>query len=338
MMKMIVRILKKIKILFVLLPAVLLLLYCEDSEDAGRDSADRERQQSKTDSPIRVTKSDSTYGRYSRSDYEGPACNNSKFKKEQPEEYAKCRASCKIMYSSQRSKCEKLPIDLITKLSELFDRMKYIRAGDDQLSRSAGPLDFGVMIDIHPQPILNLIKGWSDREVTEFLIWTAKTGSTAEALRQHDQKDSVILKSAFKRAGGGATAEPGMASNLQGQGNTFLTIAEKEKNISAFVAFHNVVKNICSRKNCKLYIYCAREEYDRSNIRTRRTSCHYSTTTRPGVVRVNHCYAHGPNVWNYWETINKDRKFYDSHFTANAKISEAECDKICTSNNCQINN
>ena len=110
---MIVQILKKIKMLLVLPVAVLLLLYCQDPEDAARDSAERERLRNKAESPLRVTGSDNAFGRYNRSDYEGPVCNDRKVKNEQPDEYTKCTEICKKVYSSQRKKCEKLPTGML---------------------------------------------------------------------------------------------------------------------------------------------------------------------------------------------------------------------------------
>ena len=168
------------------------------------------------------------------------------------------------------------------------------------------------------------------------MLWTAKTRSVAGALSRHDNKESLILEAAFRKlvesySGNIDRREYGMGENLEGVGSTFLSIAEQEKNISAFIAFHDLLKNYCSNKNCKLRVYCAREESPR-----RLGNCHYSS--RDARFRSSdYCYVHGPNVWNYWENLNEDRMFYDSDFPAGARINEDECNRICRSEKCNRN-
>ena len=329
-----VPLLKTIKILTVLFSVVFFLLYCEDLDETARDSAALDRLRSKEGSPVRVTDEDGVYGQYRQSDYEGPACNDNDFKKEKPDEHDKCIKICDKIYGG-KSSCRRLPIDLISILDELFQRMEHIRAGEDQLSRSINSLDFGVMIDVDPEPVLILIDDfWGNREVAEFLIWTAKTPSVAEAIVRHD-KESVILKEVFKTLGG--SISKGMSLNLQGSASTFLilSMSEDKKNPAGFEAFHNVLKNVCTNRNCKMRVYCARER--NSNRLQNRISCHYSSTSSRygGFSRSDYCYLHGPNVWNYWQELNTEGRFRDyAHFPKNTKINEAECKKVCLASSC----
>ena len=328
---MIISVLKKIRILLVLFPAILLLLYCEDPEDIIRNRS--ARGQRDTDS-IRSTQSDDYYGRYKASDYDGPDCEDLD---REDKDYDKCREICDKMYDNESRDCERVPVKLIFDLDKLFTAMQRIRDGSNSLERGISDFDFGVMIDIDVEPVLILIRDWTQREVTEFLIWTAKTSAVALALVHHD-KDNEILTAAFKRlgedVGGSARLEYGIGMDLQSFGQTFWAIAKKEKNWAAFVALHRLVAGICSsNKNCKLKLYCLREEF---TDRFRRQQCHYSSAQR-SFSRSRHCYIHGPNVWSYWESLNKEREFRDSDFPVDAKMNEDECDKVCQTENCKRN-
>lgn len=328
---MIISILKKIKILIVLFPAILLLLYCDDQEDLIRQRA---ASRQKGVDAIRSTQSDNHYGRYNASDYDGPDCENLD---KEDKDYEKCMEICDKVYDKQSRRCEELPVKLIFDLDKLFTEMQRIRDGSDSLSRRVSDLNFGVMIDIDVAPALILIRDWSQREVTEFLIWTAKTSSVALALVHHD-KENAILEAAFERLGedvGGSSArlEYGIGKDLQSFGQTFWALAEKEKNQAAFVSLHRLVMEICSSEDCKLRLYCIREE---STDRLRRQRCHYSSERR-SFSRSNHCYIHGPDVWSYWEELNKEREFRDSDFPVDAQMNEDECDRVCQTENCGRN-
>ena len=327
---MVISILKKMKILLVLFPAVLLLLYCQDEDQIIRERS--ARRQSKDSDTIRSIQSDDYYGRYSRGDYDGADCEDLD---EDHRDYEKCMAICEKMYDKQSRDCERLPIELIFDLDRLFTEMEYIRAGDNSLNRRVSNFDFGVMIDIDITPALILIRDWSDREVAEFLIWTAKNSAVALALVYHD-KENQILEEAFRRLGarssGSATGdlERGIGTDLQSYGQTFWAIAEGERNAGAFMVMHRLVDSTCSTVSCKKKLYCIRESMD-NRFRARR--CHYSSSRRS--FRQTHCYIHGPNVWTFWESLNDEREFKDSDFPEGTKMNEAECDRVCQTENCE---
>lgn len=329
---MVISVLKKLKILFILFPAVFLLIYCEDPDDITRERS--ARRQSKEVSTIR-SQSEDYYGRYNRSDYDGSDCEDLA---REDEDYEKCMEICDKIYGKQAGKCEELPIKLIFDLDKLFTEMQNIRAEENKLNRRVSDFDFGVMIDIDVEPVLILMRGgtqhngWSQREVIEFLLWTAKTSSVALALWHHDKEDN-ILEAAFKRLGesgsGGDRLERGIGADLQGYGKTFWAIAEDEKNKAAFIVLHRLVEAACSSRDCKLKLYCIRE--GRSD-RFRSRNCHYSSSQRS--FRQDYCYIHGPDVWSFWESLNREREIRDDDFPDDAVINEEECGKVCQRENC----
>ena len=328
---MIIQILKRIKILLVLFPAVFLLLYCEDTEQLIRKRAQSQRE--KEISVLRTIGSDSYYGVYKSSDYDGVDCEDLETDNK---DYEKCTQICKKIYNKRSNACEELPVKLIFKFDSLFTKMVRIRDGDNQLTRAINDFDFGVMIDIDVTPALLLIRDWSEREVTEFLIWTAETSSIALALQYHDKEDK-ILQAAFKKLGkdygsGNARIEYGISKDLKSYGQTFWALAQKAKNQGAFIVMHRLVKSICSIKNCKLRLYCIREEF--TNRSLSRQQCHYSSTRR-SFSRSNHCYIQGPDVWSYWEFLNNEGEFDDGDFAKNTRINEEECNNLCQNENCK---
>jgi len=324
-----IAILKNINIFPLLFPLALLLLYCDDPE---RSIDNRYERQLTDNAPIRASELGDYYGRYNRSDYSGPSCNDLDTD-DDSERYDQCMEICEKIYGRDSKECQKLPVQLISDLDNLFTNMQYIRSDNDSLRR-VSEFRFGVMIDISLEPALILISGWSQRETAEFLLWTAKTPSVALALVEHD-KQHEILQDAFEKlgedvTGGGSRVEYGIGKNLEGFGRTFWAVAETAKNAQAFVAMHQLLENICSGKDCKLRVYCTRDEFE-SNTRGQQY-CHYSSDRN---FRLNHCYIHGPDVWSYWKQLNDEREFGDADFPRDTILNKEVCDTICKSENCQ---
>ena len=310
----------------------LLILSCvqADPDDIERDRRIRQREQTKAS--VRTTGSQEIYGQYSSSDYEGDSCVDAE---EDKRKIGKedCEDVCIRLFDQESNRCERLALELIEKLAKLFENMSHLNNEED-LSRSVNSFDFGVMIDIHVQPVLTLIDNWNVRETTEFLIWTAKTPAVTLALKEHD-REHEILKDAFEKVSD-STVEAGLAKDLRGFGKTFWNLAQGERNKSAFIVVHNLLQKIClndpnSRKNCKTKHYCTREEYE--DNRRRRTICPYANDRR-SFRRLEHCYIHGPNVWNYWLSLNRDREFKDSDFPPNTKMNETVCNELCKTESC----
>ena len=324
---------KNLKILLLLLPAILLLLYCEDTEETLTERATRIRD--KDNDPIRTTGSEEYYGEYVASDYDGSKCKDLRKDENKKEDYKKCEDICDKMYSKDASDCEKLPTDLISELDELFTSMIRIRANENQLNRRVDGFNFGVMIDVSVEPVIRLLRDWSEREIKEFLIWTATNSPISLALKYHDQEDK-ILRSAFRKVGRGhgsgtASMEYGVGEDLQGGGKTFWVIAAQEKNPSAFDVAHRMVESECSGSvNCIFRFYCVREEFERN---VRRGQCRYSSDRR--FSRARHCYLHGPDVWSYWTRLDSEEKIENRYIPDSVKMNEEKCDRVCGGQNCK---
>ena len=304
-----------------------LILSCnpEGTEELDRQRSIRQREQNKQ--TIRTTRTQDIFGRYNSSDYDGPTCEDAKGDDKNIGRES-CEDICDVLFDQASDKCEELALELIEKLSKLFKDMLHL-GNEENLSRSVNNFDFGVMIDIDVQPVLNLIDGWNVRETAEFLIWMAKTSQITLALEAHD-REHKILKSAFEAVSDG-TVEEGLAKDLKGYGKTFWVLARKENNKSAFIVAHSLLQELCSSKNCKLKNYCIREEFEENS--RNRTACPYSDDRR-SFRREKHCYIHGPDVWSFWLNLNRDGDFDDSDFPANAKLNEEECNNLCKTENC----
>ena len=324
-------IVKRIFGIIVLLLAVSLLIYCEDPEQIARERSTRISQRDKES--VRTTESDDYYGIYSFSDYERESCDKLP---EDDRDYESCQKICDTVYGKKHRECEDLPVDLIFRLEKLYNSMLRIRAGENQLNDRINTFDFGVMIDVDIEPAVLLIELWSDRELKEFLLWVAITPSVARALKHHD-RENVILEEAFKKLGdslsGRSRVEYGLGQSIRSHGETFWRVAEEENNETAFVVVHRLLMKICSTKNCKLKLYCLREEFE--NAFTRQRQCHYARDRRS--FRSTNCYTHGPNVWAYWENLNREGEFGDNHFSREAKLNEELCDTVCAREVCTIN-
>ncbi len=308
----------------------LLVLSCtaEDPDAIDRERARRQQEQNKD--AVRTTGNQEVYGQYNSSDYKGPSCEDAEGNdKEIDNEY--CEEVCDRLYDQESDRCEGLSVDLIKQLNRLFEDMSRV-GNEENLSRSVNSFDFGVMIDIDVEPALNLIESWNVREVAVFLIWTAKTPAITLALEHHDQEHK-ILKQAFEAVSDDHSVETGLAKDLKGFGKTFWAVAREAKNKSGFIVIHKLLQDICSDKNCKMKHYCIREEFEDTR---RRATCPYSGSRR-SYKRAEHCYIHGPDVWNYWLNLNREDEFNDPDFSSTEKMNEEECDKLCQTESCRRN-
>lgn len=317
-----------------LLLAMVFMLCCgTDSEQVIRDRTQQQR--AKVISKIRTIESTEYYGEYDSSDYNGEDCDDLK---RTDKNYRKCKDICEDIYEGERDSCEELPIDLIFKLDILYQKIKRFKTKDNIFNRSVSDFDFGVMIDIHVNSVIELIEDWTTRELAEFLTWVASKPSVALALEEHDEEHE-ILNAAFTklaRQNDQREIKHGIGIGLEGYNKTFWVTAEKWENEIAFVAMHSFIETICTsstpatRKNCKLDIYCLREEFDYSRTRQK---CNYSSNSRSSR-RINHCYIHGPDVWSYWEELNQKDRIQDSDFPSDSSnqqdnFTEDICDHHC---------
>ncbi len=322
----------------VFLALVGFLLSCQDTDSLIRQRRSRSDRQSTM--TVRTTENQDVYGRYRKGDYEGEAC-------EDEDDREECEKQCKEMYKNHKGLCENAPAELISKMHDMFQQMQHFSERSGDLQRQLDDFLFGVMIDIHVEPVLRLVKReWSKREIGKFLIWVAENHLVALALKNHDVS-SQILNAAFKKlevSNVSRAREEKLAVNigadLDGFFKTFLFLAEAResdfKNEAAFIIIHNLVKQECSSRECKLRVYCLREEYE-PGIRAVNQDCPYRERKYFGSLESRHCYVHGPNVWNYWNDLNRSKEFDDPELDGEFQLSEKKCNDICKDIDCSRN-
>lgn len=313
---------------------------CEDARSLIQDRRSRsDRRQIET---IRTTENQNVYGKYREADYEGENCDES-------DERLECRKQCEEMYDDHSNLCENTPVDLVSDLHDLFEQMQHFSERSGDLEHQLDSFMFGVMIDIHIEPVLILIRDyWSPRETGKFLIWVAENHSVALALQHHDQR-SWILGDAFKDIGtAGDSRSQGVqkqlavdiGADLDGFFRTFLYLATDREydyeNDSAFIIIHELVKRECASRECKMRVYCIREEYE-PGVRGANQDCPYRERRYFGTLESRHCYVHGPDVWNYWNQLHRDSEIDDNDFEKDFIFSEKKCDRLCEDVDCNRN-
>ncbi len=289
----------------------------------------------------RVVYNDRVYGEYNRRDYEGPSCEEQEDERDDEDnrdnrrnrDEDSCVNLCREMYGKEHEECEELPVSLINQLYDFFDKMRNIQR-PQSLFRTADIFTFGVMIDVHVQSMLELVKGWSEREARLFLIWVAERIQIAVAIQHHDDKDLILEKvfeqavSRSKRSSSNRTVA-GINEDLKGFAETFWSIAQAERNEAAFIIAHRLVDRLCSDRQCKIEIYCARVHYRRDRL-SNVGRCPYQTQGRlPGIRGSDDCYIHGAEVWSFWEVLNRDGRIKDNQFDRNFKLNQNTCIETC---------
>lgn len=324
-----------------LVALIVLLIHCTSPEQRATRRIGAARLNQLV--PLRNVYTDEIYGRYRRQDYEGPLCkdegeNEGEDRRSRSRSSSSrdqdCESICREMYNDHSRVCENAPAELVYDLYEFFKKMRRIRQ-PNSLFRQVDISNFGVMIDLDVEPMLELISDWSARETKLFLIWAAETIQISAAIQHHDN-DDLILEHAFERLGeehnfrGVQGVLAGFSEDLFGFTETFLSLAQHQRNEAAFVIAHRVLEQVCENEVCIVRAYCSRESSDRLlNVRR----CPYQTPGRLAGSRSNHCYVHGAEVWSFWEVLNRDRRIEDKKITFDSdyKINQAKCDseEIC---------
>ena len=305
---------------------------CSGQDDRIADRVSRFRQLN-GDTRIR-THNEGRYevGRYISSDYEGELCRSLK-----EEEYESCQNKCRKMYDEESEKCERLPVDLIDSLNNLFEQMSIIqriRDGEDALNNRVDEYNFGIMIEVSVEPVLELIRQWNNRETAEFLIWAAENPYITAAIQKYDEDHKILLRAFGKVVPYTNSADIikyGLAKDLKGFGKTFLVLAEAVKNNPAFALSHNVIHSFCKTdKNCKLQYYCVNIRNERSP--DLRNQCPYFRSSKVSFRNSQYCYIHGPDVWNYWKYLYDEGEIVDNTLDKTFVINEKVCDNVCKVN------
>ena len=322
------------KIIFIFLIFGALFFTCTDINEDIRQNTGRLRSQRDSYSQGIRTTNRGRYevGSYNPGNYSGEICRDA-----DDREQEECEDKCERMFNRDSSKCEVLPVDLIAELDTLFsqlERIQSVRDGNESLFRTVDEYNFGVLLDISITPALELLKQWAERETKEFLIWTAENEQIALSLREYD-RNNEILRRAFGKISRSTNytkvIQQGLAVDLAGFGDTFLSLAEQTRNKSAFVIADSLLQKVCgNNENCQLQAYCVSIANERSA--SRRNPCTYLRGSRFRSSRDDYCYVQGPNVWSYWTFLRQDKEIVNTSFNDNFEIDDEVCDDACGSN------
>ena len=260
-------------------------------------------------------------------DYSGPDCGES----------SECEQICDELTRNER-RCLQAPEDMVRDIEDGLFTLINISEVD---SVDFGPALLRGILRIEKDLILDLVKDhMSVGDLKSFLAWIAINEDIAEILKDEDRSSS-ILETAFKQLG---RAQDGVA-NKKGTGlnvgliaheDTFFYLASDEENEAAFEMGHDILKDACSDKNCKMRVLCARENRGRSRSRSRVFSresaaqCRTSSETRRRRASYNRgaCYLHGSVAWSYFYELLDDRDVRDGDFK-DELISVEKCNDFC---------
>lgn len=263
-------------------------------------------------------------------DYDGPAC------KESVECVDRCR---RLVSSSRRRQCEKEPAPLVEAIEKAIVGLLSL---DDPESESA-PIDAGlfqVIFRLDRSLIPNLLKRdhMTEGDLRMFLAWIALNQDVARVLYQENRSGS-ILRDSFRKLGEAQENRQksqliaGLNSGLIKREDTFLALAADRENEEGFIMAHNVVYSACSSTQCRLEIYCARENFSGRSFRSRRDqeSCRTPGDDRR-YSRNRLCYVHGGLTWSYLSDLIEEEEIRISNGDlkdALLKLNVDNCNKAC---------
>ena len=248
-----------------------------------------------------------------------------------------CRKICDNTFSSSyRRRCASAPAEFIENLEE--DLFKLINISDiDEVDIS--PAFITAALDFDEDLLSDLIEeNMSEGDLKSFLAWIAVNKKVATAF-ENDRSSRKILEKAFEKLGdfnkGSKELETGFNVGLIDEDDTFLFLASDEGNEKGFVLGYKILDDSCSSKNCKLSIFCSREEKNLSrskifskNRRDSNLNCKTSTTSRRRSRSGQTCYIQGASVWSFLEELIDDDEINDSDFKSSA-ITVNVCTSYC---------
>lgn len=274
-----------------------------------------------------LTEIDDRYegGIFDLENYDSPPC----------EEIEGCTEIClRLVSSSRRNRCKKKPYKLIEAIEQGVINLLDIADLD---SVNVSPGLFQAMLEIDDNIIPSLIKqeSMSVGDLRSFLAWVALSKDITQVLSREDRSHDT-LKDAFDRLGELQKSSQrdlitGFNTGLIGKEDTFLFLATKNDNEEAFIIGHKIIeRDICSTKDCKLKVYCARERA-RGKRRHERINVNYSCRS-PGKKRryrqSDICYVHGEAVWSYLYNLIEEEEI-KSPDLQDAMIETEKCNSIC---------
>ena len=249
------------------------------------------------------------------------------------------RRSCKDIcdesfFRRYRKKCYRAPAEFIENLET--DLFKLISISDLD-SVDISPAFIEAMLDFDDDLLLDLIReNMSEGDLKTFLAWVAVNENISIAFLNENSDN--VLERAFKELNefqsDSRREETSFNIGLIDENDTFLSLASDENNEEGFVLGYKVLEKICSNRDCKLDVLCARES--ESNSRSRifgysfRSNAFCKTSTRGSGrhSRNNSCYIHGSNVWSFLDELIDEEEIRDSDFDEDP-ITVAKCNNFC---------
>ena len=244
--------------------------------------------------------------------------------------------SRKIPRSSRR-RCYNSPKALIENLTDGFRTLVSI-SEVEEVNIEPGLL--GGMLDLNVDLVVNLVeKKMSEGDLKSFLAWVAINEDIAEIFLKEDRR-SKVMESAFEALGelqedSRKDEKTGLNTGLIGNDDSFFYLSAREDNSAGFEVAFEVLDSVCSSRDCKMSLLCARE------LKTRRRSrifghdsslldCNTSADQGRRSRREGICYIHGAVSWSYLTELIEDKDIRDRDFDGeDEEVTVDVCNKHC---------
>ena len=244
--------------------------------------------------------------------------------------------SRKIPRSSRR-KCYSSPKALIENLEDGFRTLVSI-AEVEELNLE--PALLAGMLDLNVNLVVDLVEDkMSEGDLKSFLAWVAINEDIAEVFLAEDRRTKV-MEEAFKSLGDLQTdakkeEETGLNTGLISNDDSFFYLAAQENNEAAFEIAYDVLNSICSSRECKMNLLCARE------LKTRRRSrifgydsgildCTTSASQGRRGRREGVCYIHGAVSWSFLNDLIEEKEIRDRDFEGEEnEVTVDACNEHC---------
>ena len=259
------------------------------------------------------------------------------------EEDRDCMHICdsrKVLRSS-RKKCYSSPKALIENLEDGFRTLVSIAEVENV---NIKPALLAGMLDLNIKFVVDLVEDrMSEGDLKSFLAWVAINEDIAEVFLAEDRR-SKVMESAFEALGELQTdakkdKQTGLNTGLIGNDDSFFYLASKENNEAAFEIAYEVLDSVCSSRDCKMSLLCARELKTRRRSRifghdTSLLGCKTSASQSRRISRGGICYIHGAVSWSYLTEMIEEREIRDRDFAGrDNEVTVEACNKHCGDKN-----
>ena len=259
-------------------------------------------------------------------DYDGEDC----------DEDPSCKLICDDLVSyKRRTKCYNSPQSLVEELEEALFALIRI---SDLNSVPISPNLLAGIFDIDESLMTYMVKEqMSEGDLRSFLAWVAINKDIAEVFLNED-RSSDVLEEAFEKLAESQEdvekeIETGLNMGLIEDKDSFFYLVSAEDNSAGFEIAYKLLRSACSSKDCKMEIFCAREELSSSRSRI---FGYQSTQTCRTLARRDRrssrgggtCYIHGSVTWSFLEELIKEGDVRDSDFKEDP-ITVEKCNTFC---------